>query len=71
MARAAARGKGDPTFDPAVGRVFQSALFGEAQPEGKQQGLTVSEIDEFPRSEPLSWHGTSCRQTADRTEFAS
>jgi serine/threonine protein kinase len=54
MARAATRGAGDPTFDTAVGRVFQSSLYGEAQPEGKQQGLTVHEIDEFP-IRALSW----------------
>ncbi len=54
LARAATRSAQDPTFDTAVGRLFQSLFYGEAQPEGKQQGLTVHEIDEFPIC-ALSW----------------
>jgi serine/threonine protein kinase len=54
LARAATRGASDPTFDTAMGRIFQNALYGEGKQEGKRQGLTVQEIDEFP-IRALSW----------------
>ena len=50
LARGATRGPGDPTFDTAVGKLFASALYGE----GKQRGLTIQEIDQFPLR-ALSW----------------
>jgi hypothetical protein len=50
LARGATRGAGDPTFDTAVGKLFANALYGE----GKQRGLTIHEIDQFPLR-ALSW----------------
>ena len=50
LALESSRGPGDATFDTALGKLFQSAFYGE----GQQRGLTIKEIDQYPLR-TISW----------------
>jgi serine/threonine protein kinase/formylglycine-generating enzyme required for sulfatase activity len=50
LALESSRGPADATFDTALGKLFQSAFYGE----GQQRGLTIKEIDQYPLR-TISW----------------